>query len=99
MMPIDSKPSADVAALDTSTDQLSGSMDDSSTDQALSVTTSTLTGETVFANADVNTASTLTIDHPAMAGLQRLREKLNSLGSFVVSETEALLSEIETHLK
>lgn len=38
-------------------------------------------------------------DHPALAVVARLRDKANSLGSFVVTEFEALLAEIESHLQ
>lgn len=37
--------------------------------------------------------------HPALSPLQRLHEKLNTLGSFVVAETEALMAEIRSHLE
>jgi hypothetical protein len=36
--------------------------------------------------------------HPALAALDRLHEKLNTLGSFVVAETDALIAEIRNRL-
>lgn len=69
----------------------------------------TFTNTTSVANvvpAQTLTTSAFTVNgvvaampHPALSVTARLRDKANSMGSFVVGEIEALISEIESHLK
>jgi hypothetical protein len=48
---------------------------------------------------DTDTVKAVADAHPVVPHLSRLREKLNSLGSFVVAETNAILIDIENLFK